>query len=282
VVAAPNGETFEVAVRVVETEPQPLRAKSIDPADGEGILAVPRPSISQQHDSSVNVTSLAVFADCPRKYYLQRYIGWNGRSSSFDPEEDLSEEDLSEEDFLDLSAADLGTAVHQILSGRPGDYPEEAHGLAGVFLESELGAQAAAATRSSREWDFIVDIDGTLVRGTIDLWFENKNGDIVIVDYKTDAIDPGAAEQRAESYAPQLALYGIAVERALGKRPAHAWLHFLRCDTPVKIPLDDRALQRVENLVADLRTAQESLRFDLRVRDRCRSCQFYRNMCPAA
>ena len=36
------------------------------------------PRIAGQHDSAVNVTSLAVFADCPRKYYLQRYIGWNG------------------------------------------------------------------------------------------------------------------------------------------------------------------------------------------------------------
>ena len=238
---------------------------------------MPRPSVRDQHDSTVNVTSLAVFADCPRKYYLQRYIGWNGRASSFDPEEDQLEEELP-----DLSAADLGTAVHEILSGKTGDYPEEAHSLASVFLRSELGAQAAAATRSGREWDFIVDVDGTLVRGTIDLWFEDQNGEIVIVDYKTDAIDAIAAPVRAESYAPQLALYGIAVERAVGKRPAQAWLHFLRCDTPVKIPIDDQAVQRVENLLADLREAQDTLRFDLRVAARCRACQFYRGMCPAA
>ncbi len=278
-VAAPNGETFEVAVRVVESEPPPLRAGSIDPADREGILAVPRPSMGDQHDSTVNVTSLAVFADCPRKYYLQRYIGWNGRPSSFDPEEDQLERGRLRSD---LSAADLGTAVHEILSGKTGDHPEEAHRLANVFLQSELGAQAAAATRSGREWDFIVDVDGTLVRGTIDLWFEDKNGEIVIVDYKTDAIDKSAVSERAESYAPQLALYGIAVERALGKRPAHAWLHFLRCDTSVKIRARRSGVQRVESLLADLREAQDTLRFDLDVRDRCRSCQFYRGMCPAA
>ena len=200
---------------------------------------------------------------------------------SFDPEQNQPGEDLSEEEFPDLSATDLGTAVHEILCGKTGEYPEEAQRLANVFLQSVLGAQAAAAIRSGREWDFIVEIEGTLVRGTIDLWFEDKNGEIVIVDYKTDAIEASAAPQRAESYAPQLALYGIAIERALGKRPAHAWLYFLRCDTSVKIQLDGRAVQRVENLLADLRAAQDTLQFDLRVRDRCRSCQFYRGMCPA-
>ena len=42
----------------------------------------------------------------------------------------------------------------------------------------------------------------------------------------------------AEAYTPQLALYGLAIERAFGKRPAHAWLHFLRSDTLVEVPLD--------------------------------------------
>jgi hypothetical protein len=74
----------------------------------------------------------------------------------------------------------------------------------------------------------------------------------------------------------------MALERAFGKRAAQAWLHFLRCDTPVKMPLDDEAVQRVGNLLTDLREAQDTLRFDLRVGDRCRSCQFYRGMCPAA
>ena len=54
------------------------------------------PPVEGQHDSAVNVTSLAVFAQCPRKYYLQRYLGWGGRGV-FDPEEPLpAEDDLSE------------------------------------------------------------------------------------------------------------------------------------------------------------------------------------------
>jgi ATP-dependent exoDNAse (exonuclease V) beta subunit len=258
-------------ISILETadEPPALRADA-DAATAAEIPVIARPAITAQHDTAVNVTSLAVFANCPRKYYLQRYAGWNTRrASQFDPVEDLPEDD-----DLDISAADLGSAVHEILAARlvskPGDYPAEAHRLANVFLESNLGARAAASPRAAREWDFIIDIDGTLVRGTVDLWFED-NGEIHVVDYKTDA------HVNAEAYTPQLALYALAIERALGKRPAHAWLHFLRADTLVEVPLD----HDVTPLLARLREAQDQLRFDLREGDHCRTCQFYRSLCPA-
>jgi ATP-dependent helicase/nuclease subunit A len=265
-IAASNSDTFEVAIRVVENEPPPLRASATDLVDSEGVLTVPRPIVIDQHDSTVNVTSLTVFADCPRKYYLQRYIGWNGRRfANFDAEELPSEE---------LSAADLGSAVHEILAGKSGPHAEEAQRLADVFLESDLGKRASIAARSAREWDFIVDIHGTLVRGTVDLWFE-ENAEITVVDYKTDT------HPRPETYAPQLALYGLAIERALGKRPAHGWLHFLRSDTRVEIALDDPAIHRVEGLLAELAEAQDKLRFSLREGEHCRTCEFYRGLCPA-
>ncbi len=265
-----GGEQFDVSVLVTNAEPPPLRADDLDLTNTAGVLTIPRPRVDDQHDSAVNVTSLAVFADCPRKYYLERYIGWNGRFSRFDPEElpvDAREGD-------DINAADLGSLVHEILAGKQGEYPPEAQRLANVFLDSDLGRRAAAATRSAREWDFIVDIHGTLVRGSIDLWFE-ENGEIVVVDYKTDL------KQRPEAYAPQLALYGMAMERAFGKRPSEAWLHYLRSDTAVAVPLDDAAIRRVENLLAELAEAQDTLRFDLHEAEHCHTCPFHRNLCPA-
>ena len=104
----------------------------------------------------------------------------------------------------------------------------------------------------------------------VDLWFED-NGEIVVVDYKTDA------RVHAEPYTPQLALYGLAIERAFGKRPAHAWLHFLRPNTLVEVPLD----HDVQAVLAELRTAQDTLRFDLNEGEHCRACRFYRAQCPA-
>ena len=193
----------------------------------------------------------------------------------FDPE------DLPEPvDAIDMTAADLGSAVHEILAGKPGSWPAEAQELANVFFASELGTRAASAARAGREWDFIIDADGTLVRGTVDLWFE-ENGEIVVVDYKTDNVNASEARLRAASYTPQLALYALALERAFGKRPSHAWLHFLRPNTMVEVSLDDSAIRRVADLLADLRAAQNTLRFDLREGDHCRVCQYYRSLCPA-
>ncbi len=256
----------DISILETDAEPAPVHASSTDSRRDNDVLVLDRPMIAGQYDSAVNVTSLAVFADCPRKYYLQRYIGWNGRrSSKYDPEE------LPEQDDADETAADLGSAVHEILAGKPGSYSAEATRLADVFLTSDLGTRAASASRAEREWDFILDVEGTLVRGTIDLWFED-NGEITVVDYKTDR-----SPDRAGSYTPQLALYGLAIERAVGNRPTHAWLHFLRSNKLIEVPADDSAIRNV----VQLRAAQETLQFDLNEGDHCRACQFYRNLCPA-
>jgi ATP-dependent exoDNAse (exonuclease V) beta subunit len=253
-----------VSVYVADADPPITTAFDGRDADANEIVIVPRPPVDGQHDSAVNVTSLAVFADCPRKYYLQRYLGWNGRTFT-------NIEDDHDTDDADLTAADLGSAVHEILAGKPGDYPEEAHNLANVFLNSALGTRAAAASQVAREWDFIIDLEGTLVRGTIDLWFRH-NDEIVIVDYKTDR------DIRPESYAPQLALYALAIERAFGKRPSKAYLHYLRPDRLIEVPLNFD----ITNLLSDLRTAQNEIRFDLNEGPHCHACQFYRSLCPAA
>jgi ATP-dependent helicase/nuclease subunit A len=258
-----SGGTFELSVQVIDSEPPAAAASEDSNVERAGIVTIRRPVVTDQHESAVNVTSLAVFADCPRKYYLQRFIGWNGRRFT----EEFERPDT--EDEADLSAADLGSAVHEILAGKTDSFPEEAHRLADVFRLSDLGMRAAASHESGREWDFIIEIDGVLVRGTVDLWF-NVNGEITIVDYKTDT------KVRPERYAPQLALYGLAIERAFGKRPAHAWLHFLRSDTLVEVPLD----YDVADLVSQLRAAQNKLRFDMNTGEHCRSCEYFTGLCP--
>jgi ATP-dependent exoDNAse (exonuclease V) beta subunit len=274
-----NGESFDVALTVADADP-PTFDSLVAPGPGENApISVTRPLVDGQPESAVNVTSLALFAACPRKYYIGRYIGWNGnRPHRFDPE------DLPD-DAPDTPAAELGSMVHEILAGKPAPPDPEARRLADVFLNSDLGIRAAASPRSAREWDFIVDVRGMMVRGTVDLWFE-ENGEIHLVDYKTDDLraddeNHAAFSARANDYAPQLALYALAIQQAFGRRPAHAWLHFLRFDRLVEIPLGDNALDAAADLVAQLRDAQSTLRFDLREGDHCRSCQFYRALCPA-
>ncbi|HVW84135.1 MAG TPA: UvrD-helicase domain-containing protein, partial [Bryobacteraceae bacterium] len=242
---------FQVSALVTDADPPASETQSGGRQRSADVITVSRPAMGDRHETAVNVTSLAVFANCPRKYYLQRYLGWNGsRFVHFDPEDPIDEDltaDLPQTEDPDISAADLGSLVHAALSGKPGEYPAEARILANVFLESDLGRRAQAASRVEREWDFIADMEGILVRGTIDLWFE-EDGEIYLVDYKTDMT------VRADEYGPQLELYALAIERAFGKRPAGAYLHFLRSNTVVEVPL----IHAGTSLITELRDAQDS------------------------
>jgi ATP-dependent exoDNAse (exonuclease V) beta subunit len=270
---------FDATVLVTDSDP-PYSAHSGIAANDSSVQVVAKPVIEDQHETNVTVTSLAVFGACPRKYFIQRSLGWNtGRFRRFDPDDIKADDDADEDP--DLSASRAGSAVHEILAGlTPSEDSRDARQLADVFLNSELGRRAVASPRVAREWAFIADIDGTIIRGSIDLWFEH-DGEIHVVDYKTDAVTAAEAPARALDYVPQLALYAKALERALGKRPKVAWLHFLRPDTIVEIALDDVRIAAARNLVGSLRKAQDKLRFDLNEGDHCRTCQFFRSLCPA-
>jgi ATP-dependent helicase/nuclease subunit A len=55
-----------------------------------------------------------------------------------------------------------------------------------------------------------------LVQGIIDAWFF-EDEEIVLVDYKTDAVKEGGLEELAQKYKEQLACYGETLERITGK-----------------------------------------------------------------
>lgn len=273
---------YEASVLVTDSDPPPFIQSRADSGNSD-LQLIAKPVTTDRHETAVTVTSLAAFGACPRKYYIQRSLGWNtGRFRRFDPHDIARDESADTQDNdADLSASRVGSAAHEILAGlTPRDESPEARQLAEVFFRSELGRRVSASDRVAREWAFIADIDGAIVRGSIDLWFEDSGG-LHVVDYKTDAVTASAAPARAREYAPQLALYAIALERALGVRPQVAWLHFLRPDTVVEIPLDDNAIAAARSLIHGLRKAQDELSFPLHEGAHCRSCAFFRTLCPA-
>lgn len=268
-------ESFETLVLVTDSDPPALTSDPSELRDREGVLVLRRPRVTGQYDSAVNVTALAVFGQCPRKYYLQRYVGAKpGRLLDWDPDSE-PEDGAGELHDTDEppTAAELGTQTHALLAGMEGPYPPEARRLAEVFFRSDLARQANSAEQAAREWEFIVEIEGILVRGVIDLWFTSQ-GETTIVDYKTDSIRPTEITARAATYAPQLALYGLALK----KEPIRAWLYFLQPDLPVEITLDYEAARA---LVRSLTEAQESGNFPLAEGPHCFRCPYYRSQCPA-
>jgi ATP-dependent helicase/nuclease subunit A len=264
-----------IPVRVLRTDqlPRPLNVPAQPGIAQAEPIVLARPPLSDQHDSAAPVTSIQLFAQCPRRYYLGRYIGSN-RPSRPVP-------DHLEETPPDESAAEFGTAVHALLAGERVDAAsEEALDLVRRFQASELGQRASRASRIEREFDFVMAIEDVVLRGQIDLWFE-EGGELLLLDFKTDNVRPEEAASRAAAYALQLRLYALALERITGRMPSRAYACFLRLGQTIPIAMDKQFLEETKDLVRVFREAQSSLRFDLREGEQCGRCPYYRGPCPA-
>jgi ATP-dependent helicase/nuclease subunit A len=76
--------------------------------------------------------------------------------------------------------------------------------------------RARRAERVWRELPLAFTDEGRLVEGIVDLVFE-EDGQLVIVDYKSDAIGDDHALTRADAHKEQLRLYGRGLVQALGR-----------------------------------------------------------------
>jgi ATP-dependent exoDNAse (exonuclease V) beta subunit len=281
---APDGKPWNLRVQITDRAPELIRnPRPTQAEDLAELLAAP--PIDGQQDSNATVTALAKFAKCPREYYLAHYLGFKGRRKLRYIGNDIGNDaDHDEED--DLPADEFGSQVHELLAGNTAEQPaisrpdREAVRLAEVFRQSPLGRRAAQATRVEREFDFLMSIEDLVIRGQIDLWFE-EGGQLTIVDYKTDSVTASEARQRAQDYSVQLKLYALAVERLAGRPPDHAWLHFLRPDKAIEVDLAPSLLGSPQQIVREFQEAQSKLEFPMNVGEHCRRCQFYKDLCPA-
>lgn len=235
----------------VATEP-PIIERTLAATEAAAELLLPAPNLTGQYDSTATITSLAIYQACPRKYYLGRYLGLEPEPTG-----------------PGTGAMQLGHDVHAALSGEPVD-SREALAMAARFHTSEWGQRAARAQRAEREFDFLFQVDDTILRGQIDLWFE-EGGELVLLDYKTDR-----DEASAESYALQLRLYALALHRV----PDRAVLYYLRTDRAIEVGLSAAELQAARDKVRELREAQERMEFPQQPGGHCKKCSFYGGLCP--
>ena len=270
----PDGQPWKARIRIVPAAPV-LLTHPRAPQQDTPVVEVSPPVVEKQQDGNATVTDLALFASCPRKYYLSRYLGFEGRPPK------SGEAALVSGQPAGLSAGEFGTQVHALLAGNAVPDPApDALRLAEVFRQSPLARRAARATRVAREFDFLMALDDLVIRGQIDLWFE-EGGEVVVVDYKTDDVTAAEAHHRARDYQLQLRLYALALERVAGRAPDRAWLHFLRPNTLVEVDLTPSLIESPEQTVRDFQQAQSNLNFPLSEADHCQRCPFYRDLCPA-
>ncbi|WP_405082411.1 helicase-exonuclease AddAB subunit AddA [Paenibacillus chitinolyticus] len=111
--------------------------------------------------------------------------------------------------------------------------------LAG-FFRTDIGLKLAASTRVWREVPFSLGLpagrvypnadastrrETVLVQGVIDCLFES-DGNLIMLDYKTDRVKDVGLEALRERYRIQLGLYGQAVEKIWKRKLAGTYLFF--------------------------------------------------------
>ena len=122
-----------------------------------------------------------------------------------------------------------------------------------IFLNSPLGRRMAVSCADGklhRETPFVLRVSAdvidpdypgdetVLVQGIIDAWFE-EDGEIVLLDYKTDRVDPETDPEGSvlvSHYLVQLSLYREALERLTEKRVRETWIYSFALGREVMIP----------------------------------------------
>ncbi len=204
---------------------------------------------------AVSVTALVHFRECPRRHFLARVAGW----PEFREAEDST------------GARELGDTVHRLLGGLPVEAPPaEAQALRDTFLRSPLGQNMKRARRLEREFDFMFSFEGTLLRGVIDLWFEDSDG-VTLVDYKTGR---SIADETMGAYADQLRFYALALEALTGRLPRRAALFLLHQDRAVEVAMDEDLRAGCREVLAVWQEAQVRGDWPARPGKRCEWCPY--------
>lgn len=102
------------------------------------------------------------------------------------------------------------------------------------YINSELYKQLQQAKEVKKEVPFYLNIDSSeiyegtnekiLVQGVIDLYYISKEGELILVDYKTDYVKNGEQEL-IEKYKKQLELYKKALEKALKRKVDKVYIY---------------------------------------------------------
>ena len=252
------------------------------------------------------VTALGDFAYCPMLYRWQHELRVPGTSPVKRAREELEPHGRQTVgvETVNVDAATIGTLFHRCMELVDFAEPPLAEAIARRALEdldlaervdakalageldemlarlraTPLGATLAQAAKTLRELDFVWDSGPAVLRGQIDLLYQDGGGAWHIVDYKSDRVGDEGVAAHAARYEPQMLAYAAAAERHLGRLPADATLYFLRLGETHAFPLDANALasarSRIDALARELIAARRRGDFPRRADARCPTCPY--------
>ena len=261
--------------------------------------------------ATLSYSALRAWKECGYRFYLERVLGLP-REPAPPPPPDA--EPATAPGGIDLLTR--GSLVHELLEeldlatggpwaegGDPAERlarvhdvaarheleltPEEADdldALVEVVARGELRARLAAATRVQREYAFAFPLGPIAMNGFVDILAEEADGAALVVDYKSDRLEPGADLEAyvEDGYAVQRRLYALAALRAGAPRVEVVYALLDRPAEPVRRTYAAEDVPTLERDLLDL--AAGPLAGDYRVspaphRELCATCPGRRAMC---
>ena len=179
-----------------------------------------------------------------------------------DEQEDKPEPDTDEPWRRGRAGTSIGRAVHAVLQsidlstgddilarsraqavaeGIP-DRDNEIAKLVGAAVNSDIVRRAVASQRLWREVPVSAPTGDGALHGFIDLLFQEDDA-LVIVDYKTDAVDPEEADRASARYRLQGGAYAHAIRQMTGKPVKEVVFLYLHPSSEKPIPDLEKAIE---------------------------------------
>lgn len=236
--------------------------------------------------AQVSYSALQTYRDCAYRHFVEHVLRIPA---------------VSRPGSARMAAARFGDAFHGLVlasgpSGPDGgrlDAIARAAGLdaAGVerlrraadaFFSSDVLARALDGERVSKEAGFVVDLDGTLLHGAIDMvaW---RSDEALILDYKTGVHDPD--ERSLERYRLQGACYALAAIRSGASRVS---VEFVQVEKGCRTTHLEWIYEEGDAIAADLRVTTAAMRagvfepLDAFSEAVCPACPALGGLCPVS
>ncbi|MEN8193300.1 MAG: 3'-5' exonuclease, partial [Bacteroidota bacterium] len=244
----------------------------------------------------ISATKIAVFNQCPFKYYLIYELGYSALNSLANKS---SEIDYSKEDSDELSANIKGSIVHKLLeeetqlevlreriismstsfnqnpnSNNVDESVDSIFTLVSKFYQSKIFKELKQFSKYKNEYEIYAKINDYFIYGIIDK-VVFKGNEIQIFDYKTDSLSKSSLAEKLENYRPQLTFYALLISKLFDK------IDRIKCslifvENPYEVPSFEVNLNQLSSFEKELNRIVSLIRngkFKANT-SHCKSCYF--------